>query len=570
MELREYQHRCREAIYDWFARRSDPTLVNLPTGSGKSVCIADLIVNVLRDEPGEHVIVLSHRREILQQDATKLQALMPHVSLGIFSAGLGSKRLRQVTIAGIQSIVRAHQLPPFKLIIIDEAHLLPPSGDGMYRRVIARLLDAQPDARIVGFSATPFRSSGYLHEGPGALFAGICFEVPMRDLIAAGHLVPLVTKQTQTQADLTGVRIRGGEFVAGEAEAAMDKEELTRAAVEEICRYGEARKSWLIFCAGIAHAEHVCEALRRVGIDARCLFGHTETGARDRLLRDFKSQRLRALVSVSALTTGFDAPCTDLVAILRPIASSSLWVQCLGRGMRPSPETGKMNCLVLDFASCVARCGLVDDPIVPGRGRRVGERVAPVKICPTCRTAVAVGVRNCPECDYQWEIEEAKHAPVASTARVLSSADASADDTETLPVVRVAYRLHAKEGKPNSLRVDYQCGLAGTVSEWVCFEHDGFARRKAVRWWRLHARPAFDHAPDTVAEALERVGQLRAPKTIVTCREGKYHRVVRVAFDEFRNGTDGGQKAAENLAARDESPATQGEEPVSLLEELGI
>jgi DNA repair protein RadD len=444
VQLRDYQTAATDAVFDWFSNRSDPTLVVLPTGSGKSLCIAALIRDVLIDEPGEHVLVLSHRREILQQDAAQLQKLIPHVSIGVFSAGLGRKQLRQVTVAGIQSVVRAKYLPPFRLIIIDEAHLLPPSGDGIYRRVISRLLEAQPDARIVGYSATPFRQSGYLHEGDNALFAGICFEMPIGKLVDEGYLVPLVTKQTKTQADLTGVHMRGGEFVANEAEAAMDKEELTRAAVEEICRYGTDRKSWLVFAAGVAHAEHVREELQRRGIDARSLFGHTDMGTRDRLLRDFKAQRLRCLVSVSTLTTGFDAPCTDLVAILRPIGSASLWVQCLGRGTRTSPETGKRDCLVLDFAGCVTRCGLIDDPLVRGRSKKSGEQKAPVKICPSCLTAVATAVRNCPECDYEWEFKETKHAATASATRVMKSAEPAPQTT--LPVLSVMRNTQTTKG----------------------------------------------------------------------------------------------------------------------------
>lgn len=543
MELRDYQIAARKAVYEWFGERSDPTLVSLPTGAGKSLCVADLIRNVLLDEPSEHVLILSHRREILAQDAAQLQKLIPHISIGVFSAGLGSKRFRQVTVAGIQSIVRAKHLPPFRLIIIDEAHLLPPSGDGIYRRVIRRLLDAQPEARIVGYSATCFRQSGYLHEGDDALFAGICYEKPIGELVRDGYLVPLVTKQTKTQADLSGVHMRGGEFVANEAEEAMDKEELTRAAVEEICRYGADRGSWLVFCAGVRHAEHVCEEFRRNGIEARSLFGHTDLGTRDRLLRDFKNQRLRCLVSVSTLTTGFDAPCTDLIAILRPIGSASLWVQCLGRGTRTSPDTGKQDCLVLDFAGCVARCGLIDDPIVRGRTKKAGESKAPVKICPSCQTAVPVGVRNCTECDHLWEIQETKHAATAASTRVMKSAEPVPETV--LPVLSVKYRKHQKDGRPEMLRVDYTTGFAERVSDWVFFPHEG-SGSTIGRWWRLNGRLG-SRPPETVDEALDREWEIKRPMSIVVRQQGKYQRVVRVVHDEGSTQVVSKQKVAERF-----------------------
>lgn len=346
MLLRDYQIAATEAVFDYFISSRGTPLVVLPTGSGKSICIADLVKHVLKSAPDEHCLILSHRQEILQQNAAKLQSLLPNTPIGIYSQGLGSKRLRQVTVAGVQSLVRVQNLPPFRLIIIDECHLVPPSGEGSYQKIISRLLAAEPDARIVGYSATPFRlGSGYLHEGEDRVFTDICYEVPVIDLVNAGYLAPLVTKHANTQADLSGVAIRGGEFVAGQAEQAMDREELTGSAVAEMLRWGNERKSWLVFCSGIRHAEHVTQELIRAGVNADNLFGNSDKGHRTRVLNNFKNQRLRALVSVDTITTGFDAPCTDMIAFLRPTASAGLWVQALGRGMRISPETAKVNCI---------------------------------------------------------------------------------------------------------------------------------------------------------------------------------------------------------------------------------
>lgn len=538
MLLRDYQIAATEAVFDYFVSSCGTPLVVLPTGSGKSICIADLVKHVLKSSPNEHCLILSHRQEILQQNAAKLQSLLPNTPIGIYSQGLGSKRLRQVTVAGVQSLVRVPNLPPFKLIIIDECHLCPPKGEGSYQKIISRLLAAEPDARIVGYSATPFRlGSGYLHEGEDRVFTDICFEVPVIDLVNAGYLSPLITKHANTQADLSGVAIRGGEFVAGQAEQAMDREELTGSAVAEMLRWGGERKSWLVFCSGIKHAEHVTQELIRAGVNADNLFGNSDKGHRTRVLNNFKNQRLRALVSVDTITTGFDAPCTDMIAFLRPTASAGLWVQALGRGMRISPETSKSNCLVLDFCGNAVRLGPIDNPRVSqrGGGKSSESREAPSKVCPECSTCVATATRSCVDCGYEWPEPEVIHAPVAYSSPVMSNGE-----PEIYEVRSVSYKKHSKnigidafgEDKFSySLRVIYSMGLGFEISEWICFGHEKeFARRQADRWWKQHRTSDSSSVPKTVEEAINRTSELMDVERITVKKDGKFYRVIATTF----------------------------------------
>lgn len=809
MLLRDYQIAATEAVFDYFVSSCGTPLVVLPTGSGKSICIADLVKHVLKSAPNEHCLILSHRQEILQQNAAKLQALLPNTPIGIYSQGLGSKRLRQVTVAGVQSLVRVPNLPPFKLIIIDECfvagtkistpegpkdieslrcgdlvynangfgevkgvsrrltdylirvefsdgteitctknhkiftgrgwkeagalevgeiaisekdlclllervwtldqcqwscdereefqqasmllsilfeeieepneqssvsikdeskvkrdpaqayqawrkravaffagagfasrarrglgiecgrdneggapqwdlseplqdrhrqcgeddrdrdrrgvalhdrekragqkedcfanfprvvnisriksesavpvfnlhvsghpsyfangrlvhncHLVPPSGEGSYQKIISRLLAAEPDARIVGYSATPFRlGSGYLHEGDDRVFTDICFEVPVIDLVNAGYLSPLITKHANTQADLSGVAIRGGEFVAGQAEQAMDRDELTGSAVAEMLRWGSERKSWLVFCSGIKHAEHVTQELIRAGVNADNIFGNSDKGHRTRVLNNFKNQRLRALVSVDTITTGFDAPCTDMIAFLRPTASAGLWVQALGRGMRISPETFKSNCLVLDFCGNAVRLGPIDNPRVSqrGGGKSSESREAPSKVCPECSTCVATATRSCVDCGYEWPEPEVIHAPVAYSSPVMSNGE-----PEIYEVRSVGYKKHSKnigidafgEDKFSySLRVIYSMGLGFEISEWICFGHEKeFARRQADRWWKQHRISDDSSVPKTVEEAINRTSELMDVERITVKKDGKFYRVIATTF----------------------------------------
>src|SRR5690606_5348224 len=158
------------------------------------------------------------------------------------------------------------------------------------------------------------------------------YEVSVRELIDQGYLSPVVTLRTDTQLDVSGVGTRGGEFIAGQLERAVDVDHVTKAAVKEIVQYGEDRRSWLVFGAGVQHCEHIAEEIRGYGISARGIYGDTPKEERSRLIEDFKAFRLRCLVSMSVLTTGFNAPAVDLLAMLRPTQSPGLYVQTVGRG----------------------------------------------------------------------------------------------------------------------------------------------------------------------------------------------------------------------------------------------
>ena len=251
-------------------------------------------------------------------------------------------------------------------------------------------------------------------KGPEALFTDLAYEVSVRELIDQGYLCPLVSKQTEIQLDVTGVGTRGGEFIASQLEAAVDQDPITRAAVDEIVAYGRDRKAWLLFCAGVDHARHVCDAVRARGISCATIFGETARHERDEIIGAFKRGEIRALASMGVLTTGFNAPHVDLIAMLRPTRSAGLYVQIAGRGTRLAP--GKENCLVLDFAGNVARHGPID-LVRPRNLRGDGEGEAPVKTCPECRSILPAAATECPDCGYAFPLREIKIEPHGVDAR---------------------------------------------------------------------------------------------------------------------------------------------------------
>jgi len=187
-----------------------------------------------------------------------------------------------------------------------------------------------------------------LHQGKNALFTDIAYEVPVRDLIDQGYLCPLVSKATGTALDLKGVGTRGGEFIARALQEAVDKEAITAAAVDEITRFGKDRKAWLVFCSGVEHARHVAEAIRDRGFSCATIFGDTPKDERDRIITAFKRGELRALASMGVLTTGFNAPGVDLIAMLPPTKSPGLYEYPVkARAMyRSRPARATKNCAV--------------------------------------------------------------------------------------------------------------------------------------------------------------------------------------------------------------------------------
>ncbi len=525
LSLRPYQHQAIESLYDYFSGSAGNPLVVMPTGTGKSVVIAGFIRGAIEAWGDTRVLMLTHVKELIAQNFMALMRAWPEAPAGIYSAGLSRRDIRaQVLFAGIHSIHKqAYAVQRCDLVLIDEAHLLGRSDSGMYRSFLDELNKINGgQLKVVGFTATPYRlDSGMLHEGKDRLFTDIAYSVPVLDMIAQGYLCPVVPKQTTTQLDVSGVGSRGGEFIAKDLEAAVDRDEVTRAAVAEIVQHGAGRGSWLVFASGVAHARHIRDAIREHGIDAETVTGETPGPERDQMLRAFKDGRLRCLTNANVLTTGFDAPGTDLVALLRPTKSVGLYVQMVGRGTRIAE--GKDDCLVLDFAGNTSRHGPIDT--VDGRQKDKGEEPgeAPIKVCPECQTINHASVRRCVSCDHEFPPPEVKIAHVAASDALLS--------TQILPewieVEDVHYARHEKIGKPASMRVTYSNGFFA-YSEWICFEHTGFPREKAIKWWARRAQGIA--MPATVEQAMQHTASLLQPGAIQIRQSGQYTEIIAARF----------------------------------------
>jgi DNA repair protein RadD len=535
MTLRWYQSESVQAAWDFLRSSPGNPVICLPTGAGKSLVIGELCREAV-ERWGGRVIVLAHRKELLQQNAAKIRAAAPGLDVGIYSAGLDRRDTEHsVVVAGIQSVFRrAEEFGQRHLVLVDECHLIQPDGFGMYRTFLDSLRSINPRLRMTGLTATPYRlDSGPLCR-PDGLFQKICYSAPVRRLIADGYLCNLTTRPAATTVDTSGLKLRGGEFVASDAERLFSG--VVDAACSELVRLAAGRRACLVFASGVTHADQVATHIERLtGERVGVVTGDTWPMLREQTLSDFRQGRLRWCVNVDVLTTGFDAPNIDCIGVLRATMSPGLFAQIVGRGFRVSPE--KSDCLVLDFGGNIRRHGPIDSDdygVTDKRQRTAGE--APVKSCPNCHTECLIGATECRECGFIFPRDrEANHDHQADDSQILS-------EPETWLVESIRYAVHYKRKDPEAtptLRVDYDCrregasgDLAGEViSEWVCLEHAGFARKKAERWWK--ARSVLD-PPETISEACDlcRRGAVGAPRSIVAARQGRFWRVLSAALDE--------------------------------------
>lgn len=524
--LRDYQQLAINAIFDYFSKHDGSPIIVMPVGSGKSLTIAEFMRQANELYAGTKFIVLTHVAELLTQNADELANQWPEASVSFYSDTLKQKDLSgDIIFAGVQSIYKKafdlRHAPD--LILIDECHTISPDGDSMYRKFFEDMRIINPHIKIIGFTGTPFRPGyGMLHKGKNALFTHIAYEIPMLELINRKHLCVITTPEggMQNKMDTTGLDKRLGDFIVSQMSKKFDYAELTKSCIDEVIFYGQDRKKWLIFTIDIEHCGHVLEEVRSRGISAEMIHSKTPTMERNAIVDRYKNGALQCLVNVAVFTTGFNNQAIDLLVFMRPIRSPVLYIQCAGRGMRTFP--GKDDCLLLDFGGVVDELGPIDQVRIK-EPKGDGEGEAPMKTCESCGAVCPAGCAECPECGELFPDNGPNINTKASDAAVLSPQLKS----KKIEVSRASYYRHKKVGSPDSIRVDYLCGLE-TYREWVCLEHTGYARQKACDWWYSRSLTA---APVTVDEALERTHTLKTPAFIHVKKIGQFHEITKVEFE---------------------------------------
>lgn len=533
LKLREYQQEAVESLWDYLCTKDGNPLVVMPTGSGKSVVQAAAVERATSEYPGTRILCATHVAELISQNHDQFKKLCPDVSAGIYSAGVGRRDTSvDVLFAGVQSIYKkVDDLGSFDWLMVDEAHLVPNKDDGMYRRLIEDMEANNRDLRTIGQTATPYRlDSGLLTQGPNNVFTSVCYDTDVIRLIDEGWLTPLIPHVGREHYDVSGVRIRGGDFAIGDLGRVLESSEgITRSAVEETIAEGVDRKSWLVFCGSVKQAQLVNDLMQVSGIDSVLVTGKTKKTLRKKIVSAFKDGAIRCLINVGVYTTGFDAPNVDLISLMRPTHSPGLHVQMLGRGMRLFP--GKVNCLVLDFGGNVARHGPINRVKVPRRKTGTGE--APVKMCPECMyDGIHASALVCTECGYEFPPHEVEIGG-RSLLDIITR-----KHRQRVPITKVEYGIHKKKKGDKiskTLRVKYfSGGMMSVASEFVAVEHDGYAGKKALSW--LRARLGDEEMdmlfPLTVEAVYGIRDKLRVPREVLLDTSGKHPSVLSHFFNQ--------------------------------------
>ncbi|TKE88571.1 DEAD/DEAH box helicase [Vibrio sp. F12] len=353
--LRPYQADSVKSVIHYFRKHQTPAVLVLPTGAGKSLVIAELA----RLAKGR-VLVLAHVKELVEQNHEKYEGY--GLKGSIFSAGLGRKETdQQVVFASVQSVVRnldsfSNQ---FSLLVIDECHRVPDEKTSSYQKVITHLRENNSGIKVLGLTATPYRlGMGWLYqyhirgqvrsEEP-RFFRDCIFELPIRYLLDEGFLTPArMIDAPVLSYDFSQLKPAStGRYKEAELDMVIEQSKrATPQIVDQIIELAQDKLGIMVFAATVRHAQEILGLLPEG--EASIVIGDTPTLERDQIINDFKERKIKFLVNVSVLTTGFDAPHVDLIAILRPTESISLYQQIVGRGLRLSP--GKKECLVLDYA----------------------------------------------------------------------------------------------------------------------------------------------------------------------------------------------------------------------------
>lgn len=551
--LRPYQEAADKSLFQYLFTKKGNPLVVAPVGAGKSLMIAEFIKRLHAQYPRTRIVMLTHVKELLVQNSDELMEQYKDVDMGFYCAGLGQKRLHNdVTFASIQSVhsklAYFNRVP--EIIVIDECHLISHNDSTTYRKFINEALALNPNCRVIGYTGTPFRSdTGRLDEGENKLFDDVAYEIPMSFMIDEGYWAKPVCPEIATKMDITGVRTSKGDYNEKQLQIAVNKDEVTDPCIQELIKVGAGRNRWLIFTAGVQHAEEVTKKLNEYGVSAKCVHSDKSKEENDQILKEHKAGEFTALVNIAKLTTGYNDPYIDLLCFMRPTKSAVLYIQMTGRGVRTVYASGydlndkqgrldaiansiKPDCMVVDFGGVVEELGPIDQVSInktytgeKEETDEVGEAIT--KICPSCGTECAASQRYCYACSYCFIQLNAS----ASTKAVVSM-DVEPEWVEVLGMY-TGFHQSPNSWQP-SLQVTYAT-MQGSMREWICFQHwkaeEGnnkrYAWNRAVKWHK-------ERLPDTdVPKDINDAIYIEYPKPskILIRKEGKYYKVLDYEFE---------------------------------------
>lgn len=458
LTLRPYQARAVHDLRLAFRSGARAPLLVAPTGAGKTIMFAAITSGAVAR--GRRVLILVHRRELIRQASAKLAAV--GVAHGIIAAAFQPSD-HSVQVASVQTLARrlGHQAWQPDLVVIDEAHH---AVAGSW----SRILDHWPDALRLGVTATPVRRDG---RGLGTMFDRLVLGPSVAELIEQQHLSDFKIYAPTAAAEIKSLPIRGGDFDSGAAAQALDRPTITGDAIAHYQRLALGQPA-IAFCCTAAHAEHVASQFRAAGATAKTILGTTPVDEREQLIRDLTTGALQVLVSVDVISEGTDVPAAAVAILLRPTQSEGLYLQQVGRVLRPA--FSKAHALILDHVGNVHRHGFPDDhrawslDDARKRGRGGGPAAPSVRTCEQCFAAFKPAP-ICPCCGHQQPI---------SSARAMRTVDGELQELKRINAqLRVAERR--RQGQARTLQQLIHLGQARGMRNPVAWaKHVFYARQQ--------------------------------------------------------------------------------------------
>lgn len=547
VQLRDYQIEALNSVYEDLKINQNVLLQGM-MGCGKTAMSVTLAQRLYKENPGMKFLILMHKRELCNQffEAFRKFTKIPSHKIGICCAGLGKTIIdRDITIASIQTFVNImDKYRGAGLIVIDEAHRIDINGNTQYKQVLDYLRLQRPNSRLLGITATPARlGHGYIYGKrckPGAvnLFQELSHRITYKELLIAGFLVPLkgiVAAHESIEEDLAGVSTNG-DYVINQLGEIMSNERHLHTCVEAIDKYCQGYKRICVFCCTIDHAEKVKELL-----GDRSTIVHSQLSDIDRQnnMSAWISGRIPIITSVNILTEGFDLPVLDCLVFVRPTLSSTLFLQAVGRVLRP--HDGKDHGLMVDLTDNVHRFGTDLDKVKVTVPKAVEEaekkEKAMWKLCPQCEIEVHIALRECPDCGFTWPETECIVANALPPMKAVDFTKQSAiisSPPEEYEVTDFYAEIHTSKGNGKRLgKISYKFKMSEysykTAHMWLCFpdEYSGYAVSKSREKWNDISDDPF---PETVEDFMD--STLLEPYKIIVDMNGRYPELISVICDE--------------------------------------
>lgn len=562
-QLRPYQQEAVEKTLTHFRKSNSSAVIVLPTGSGKSLVIAEL-ARLARKK----ILVVTHVKELVEQNHEKYESF--GLKASIYSAGLKQKSLtQQVTFASVQSLGNNLNAldEEYSLIIIDECHRVSGDENTQYQKLISHIRSNNSALKVLGLTATPYRLGmgfiyrfhyhGFVRGDQHAPFEHCIFELPLRYMISNNYLTPpKLIDAAITHYDFDSLsKDAFGRFSEKDINQLLkENQRATKAIIDQVLTLSTERTGVMIFASTIQHAQEIQSYLP--SDETALVIGDTHNAERDAIIRQFKEKQIKYLVNVSVLTTGFDAPHVDFIAILRPTESVSLYQQIVGRGLRLAP--GKTECLVVDYAAN----GF--DLFHPEVGSvKPDNDSEPVQVlCPGCGFAntfwgktdsdgkvIEHFGRRCQgiledgehseQCDFRFRFKECEHCGAQNdiAARVCHQCEQPIVDPDdklrdalnlkNALVLRVSgMQLEAQNQR---LKVTYHDEDGADVSEYFSLSSEKASFYFKRQFLRVGVNSKIDFAnPNSV---VTHQSLLKVPDFVVAKRDKGKHKVVERIFD---------------------------------------